>query len=131
MHRRRQAAHAARGPYKVVLTGDSLLQKALYERSAVWERQEQSTCLVSAAAYRPTQDDMLVRYIKLLIAKTLDRFLSYTIAALGCNLYHSQTSDFRGLDLTAFTDTNIRRDQGTVLQWIDERFPAPLVEVES
>ena len=129
--RRQAAPHDAPLPafYKLPLTRHELLQASVYAVSEKWEGdQERQSRTIPENMYRPTRQDLLVRYVKLLIARTMDRPILYTALGLGCHLY--QYSSFHIVELApdAFHAANARRINGYLLEWIATRFPTLSIE---
>jgi hypothetical protein len=124
--RRNAESQAAAKPslYKLPLTRQELLQASIYAISEVWERdQEQQSSRNPNNIYRPTREDLLVRYVKLLIARTMDRPALYAALSLGCQLYQYSPSTVVDLAPEVFPAANARRIHGYLHDWIKDRFP--------
>ena len=111
--------------YKLPFASQSMrLQASIYAVSTVWEHdQEQPQPLLSHNVYVPRRDDFLVRYVKLLVAQTMDRPVHYAALGLGCHLYQYRPIHMAHLVLPLYTEDNIRRVNSYLLKWIAERFP--------
>ena len=69
-----------------------------------------------------------MRYVKLLVAKTMDRSSYYVALGLGCHLYQYRPSHIAHLVLPLYTEDNVRRVNGYLLNWLTARFPSlPIV----
>jgi hypothetical protein len=129
--RRQTASHDALRPafYKLPLTRHELLQASIYAVSERWEcDQERQSHLIPDNGYRPTRDDRLVRYVKLLITRTMDRPALYAALGFGCHLYQYNPSYIIDLAPEAFPAANARRINSYLLEWIATRFPALPIE---
>ena len=132
--RHRQRLPGARLPgqtfYKLPYTSPpTRLQASIYAVSEKWEHdQEQPKPTIPYNVYTPTRHDRLVRYVKLLVAKTMDRSSYYVALGLGCHLYQYRPTHIAHLVLPLYTEDNIRRVNSYLLKWIAERFPSlPIV----
>jgi len=115
--------------YQLPLTRRELLQASVYAVSEKWEcDQEQQSRTIPENRYQPTRHDLLVRYVKLLIARTMDRPVLYTALGLGCYLYQYSPSHIVELAPDAFHAANARRINGYLLEWIAARFPTLPIE---
>ena len=111
-------------PYKLSFPRQGLLQVSVYHVSERWERdQEQQTFCLQDNSYHPTPDDLLIRYVKYLVACTMERHVIYSALALGCQLYQYSPTQISQLAPDFFPEDNIRRVYGTLLDWIRARFP--------
>ncbi len=82
------AAPETRGRYHVVVPEEALLQVAVYEVSERVERgQEEGNPDTLLPVYAPTAEDGLMRYIKLLVWRTMTRWSWPVAVGLGCHLY--------------------------------------------
>jgi len=116
-------------PYKLSLQQQGLLQASVFHVSERWERdQEWQIPQIPENIYRPTPDDLLVRYVKLLIARTMDRKSVYLAIGLGCWLYQYSPTQISELAPDLFFEDNIRRVHRFLLNWITERFPGLPIE---
>jgi hypothetical protein len=128
--RHHSAPQQAQTFYKLPYTSASMrLQASIYAVSEKWEcGQEQSKPTIPYNVYAPTRYDRLVRYVKLLVAKTMDRPSHYVALGLGCHLYQYRPSHIAHLVLPLYTEDNIRRVNGYLLDWLTARFPSlPIV----
>lgn len=115
---------AARHPYKPVMPDAALFQLGVYRASSAWERDQESAEPQREPVYRPTADDLLVRYLAFLVAKTVELNSRHVAVGLGCHLYRYRPLEISGLAPTLFDEGNIKRVKGRIGRWIKERFPA-------
>lgn len=116
-------------PYKLSLPKEGLLQASVYGISEAWEcDQEQQTSRIADNIYQPTPDDLLVRYVKFLVARTMNHRSVYTALGLGCQLYQYRPTQISCLAPDLFLEGNIRRIHSTLLGWISQRFPTLSIE---
>jgi hypothetical protein len=104
-------------PFKSRIPEENLLQFAVYLASDAWEKDQESARPRKEPKYHPTQDDLLIRYIKTLIWKSMDRRACYTAVAIGCLLYTYQPHEISSLAEEHFDSDNIRRVKG----WVTEQ----------
>lgn len=110
-------------PSKLLLSQEACLQRGVFTASAMWERDQESENPQKIPRYQPSGDDMLIRYIELLISATMGRKMPHTAVALGCHLYDYQPGQISELFPDHISDVNIRRVHGNLLAKIRERFP--------
>ncbi|ETW95996.1 MAG: hypothetical protein ETSY1_28360 [Candidatus Entotheonella factor] len=123
-HQTRRPRAQKRDPYKVKLSDTGLIYQSVFWASEKWELdQEQSTQEIPDNTYRPTLNDMLVRYIKPLIYTTFDRDVYYLAFGLGCHLYQYNTRQIHNLMVFHVSSDNIRRVNKRILERIQHRFP--------
>ncbi len=110
--------------FKRQLLKEDVFQYCLYEISNEWEiNQERPT--PRAPRYVPTHEDCLIRYIKHLIWKTMDRKSHYVAAGLGCLLYRYEPARIRDV-VDHFL--GVSPDIGRILEtpildkWVTPRF---------
>jgi hypothetical protein len=111
--------------YKPTLPVGSLLQLAVYHASNRWERDQESPAPQLQPTYRPTPEQVLIRYIKELVWQTMTRRAAYTAVALGCCLYTYRPGEMSRVMVQP--DDHLRRVKRRVLAMIQDRFPG-LVE---
>ena len=97
------------GHYKCRLPEVCLPQYCVYLASESREREQERRCPGKEPRYRPSADDYLVRYIKFLIACTMDRNACHVAIALGCFLYGYQPGEIAELAPEIFNPHNICR----------------------
>jgi len=115
--RQRSAAH-----YKSPIPRAALLQFAVFCASLRWERDQESPLPKMQPKYKPTRDDLVVRYLKHLVFNNLlkEKF-SYLAIALGCLHYDykpKQITDFLGL----FDEPKIRHIKSRIKKQLMKRF---------
>ena len=128
--RHHSAPQQAQTFYKLpYISTSTRLHASIYAVSEKWEcDQEQSKPTIPYNVYAPTRHDRLVRYVKLLVARTMDRSSYYVALGLGCHLYQYRPSHIAHLVLPLYTEDNIRRVNGYLLDWLTARFPSlPIV----
>jgi len=109
-------------PHKQRLPPQTIPRFAVYAASQSWEIDQESDTPRKPARYSPTSEDKLIRYLKLLIWKTMDRPSCYSAVALGHFLYCYQLSDVSALAPDHFDQENIRRIGSYVTDWVINRF---------
>src|SRR5262245_18584198 len=97
------------GHYDFRLPEPCLPQYCVYLASGGRERDQECRTTGKEPRYRPTLDDYLVRYIKLLVCWTMDRNACHVAVALGCFLYGYHPADIAELAPEIFNHYNIRR----------------------
>lgn len=108
--------------FKVKVPESSLLQLAVYLASELWERDQESKHPRKQPVYRPTREDLLTRYVKTLVWKSMDRPSRYAAVGLGCLLYTYQPHEVSSLAEELFDSDNIRRVKGWMVEQIKSRF---------
>jgi len=116
--RRPDAAH----PTKLIIPEESLLQAATYAASEIWEKDQESEHPRKEPHYKPTDEDKLVRYVKTLAWKSMDRHSRYAAVGLGCLLYTYQPHEVSSLAEDLFNSDNIRRNKSWMFNQIKKRF---------
>lgn len=115
--RRRSETH-----YKSPVPRAALLQFAVFCASVRWERDQESPLPKMEPRYKPTRDDLVVRYLKHLVCNQLLKTrLRYLAIALGCLLYDykpKQITDFLGL----YDEPKIRNIKGRMKKQLMKRF---------
>ena len=102
--------------FKKLYTNVTLLQKCVFHVTELAEKAEEQSM-------NSTPDDLLIRYIKLLLNKTFEREAHYAAVSLGCYLYHYETQYMLELDPDFFLPGNFNRAHGSLRIYIYERFP--------
>jgi outer membrane protein OmpA-like peptidoglycan-associated protein len=91
--------------------------------SEQWEfAQERQPPSPGGKLYHPTPEDLLVRYVKLLVWRTFKLRVCHLAVGLGCHLYQYLPDDIETL-AAVFSNANIRRVNGYRLDEIRARFP--------
>lgn len=116
--RRPDATH----PTKLIIPEESLLQFATYAASEIWEKDQESDHPRKEPRYKPTDEDKLVRYVKTLAWKSMDRHSRYAAVGLGCLLYTYQPHEVSSLAEDLFNSDNIRRNKSWMFDQIKKRF---------
>jgi len=115
--RQRSVAH-----YKSPIPREALLQFAVFCASLRWERDQESPLPKMEPRYKPTRDDLVVRYLKHLVCNNLLKArLRYLAIALGCLLYDykpKQITDFLGL----YDEPKIRHIKSRIKKQLMKRF---------
>ncbi len=115
--RQRSVAH-----YKSPIPREALLQFAVFYASLRWERDQESPLPKMEPRYKPTRDDLVVRYLKHLVCNNLLKAkFRYLAIALGCLLYDykpKQITDFLGL----YDEPKIRHIKGRIKKQSMKRF---------
>ncbi len=110
------------GHYKSPIPRAALLQFAVFYASLRWERDQESPLPKMEPKYKPTRDDLVVRYLKHLVFNNLLKAkFSYLAIALGCLLYDykpKQITDFLGL----FDEPKIRHIKSRIKKQLMKRF---------
>lgn len=108
-------------PYKLRIPEENLPQYCIYEVSQKWEMDQESDCSSKEPRYKPTPDDLLIRYIKTLALVAMDwRSPCYAAVAVGGYLYTYRPKQISDLVLNS---DNIRRVKGRVFKRLEKRFP--------
>jgi hypothetical protein len=115
--RQRSVAH-----YKSPIPREALLQFAVFCASLRWERDQESPLPKMEPRYKPTRDDLVVRYVKHLVWNNLLKArIRYLAIALGCLLYDykpKQITDFLGL----YDEPKIRHIKSRIKKQLLKRF---------
>lgn len=109
-------------PSKLPLPYNLLLQSSIYLASDEWERDQESDLPRKPYIYKISRDDLIVRYIKLLIWKTMDRKSCYTAIGVGCLLHSYNTTQIHSLAPDVFNEHNLRRNKSRIVAGIEDRF---------
>jgi RNA polymerase sigma factor (sigma-70 family) len=109
-------------PFKLKIPEESLLQLGIYWASEIWEKDQESKHPKKEPAYRPTYDDLLIRYVKTLAWKSMDRHSRVAAVGLGCLLFTYQPHEVSSLAEDHFDSDNIRRDKRWMFEQIKRRF---------
>ncbi len=122
-HPQDRRPHAAKlGPYKLKIPEDLLPQVGVYVVSEWWEREQEASCTPKRSRYCPTSADRLVRYLKCVIWRTMDRPSYWAAVAIGCFLYRYRPSDIVRLAPDCFPEANIRRVKKNIHDILVQRF---------
>ncbi|HEY5869423.1 MAG TPA: hypothetical protein VI542_28325 [Candidatus Tectomicrobia bacterium] len=114
--------------YRPAATRRTLLQKAAYLASQVWECNQEGAMPTRPPMYCPTAADLLVRYIKTLAWWAMERRVHYAVTAIGCSLYTYMPHEMGYL--VHWAAPNSRRYHGDTLKRLQARFPdLPLTTV--
>lgn len=109
-------------PFKLKIPQENLIQFGVYMASELWEKDQESQNPQKKPSYMPTQDDLLIRYVKTLIWKSMDRRACYAAVGLGCLLYSYQPHEISSLAEEFFDSDNIRRVKNWMVEKIKNRF---------
>jgi RNA polymerase sigma factor (sigma-70 family) len=109
-------------PFKLKISEESLLQLCIYWASDIWEKDQESQRPRKEPRYRPIYDDLLIRYVKTLAWKSMDRHSRYAAVGLGCLLYTYQPHEVSSLAEELFDSDNIRRVKSWMFEQIKKRF---------
>jgi hypothetical protein len=99
-----------------------LPQMSFYYASEKWEKDQESLCPRKAPTYVPDRDDLLVRFIKNLVYKSLDHRPIYCAVGIGCFLYDYQPNEVSRLSEDVFSNENIRRVKSAWPGFVNQRF---------
>jgi RNA polymerase sigma factor (sigma-70 family) len=116
--RRPEAAH----PFKLKIPEKSLLQLGIYLASEIWEWDQETGHPKKEPKYFPTGDDLLIRYIKTLALRSMDRHSTYAAVGIGCLLFTYQPHQVSSLAEDIFDSDNIRRVKSWMYAQIEKRF---------
>jgi hypothetical protein len=120
--RRRYLPRKRRNRTLLDMTG--LFQQALCLVSDRWEQdQESGSPWRTANTYKPIAEDYLLRYVKFLLWKTMDRLPPYRALGLGCLLYTYAPQEVAAFTTEAWNSSNFRHVKGDLLHGVRERFP--------
>lgn len=108
--------------YKVRIPAEALLQFAVYCASLEWEMDQESPLPKKLPKYKPTRQDLIVRYVKHLVWNNLLKanFSSLGIG-LGCSLYDYRPKQIADL-LELPDELSIRRIKGSNTKQLMKRF---------
>jgi hypothetical protein len=109
------------GRYRLRLPEARLPHYCVYLASEAGERDQECPLQGETPVYRPTPDDYLVRYLKCLVWRTMDRNASHVAVALGCFLYGFQPSDMASLAPEVFHYHNIRCEKQRLAKQLKTR----------
>lgn len=113
----------ARTPFKMKTPEEALPQVGIYYASDSWERDQEGAGKQKEPLYEPGPNDLVVRYIKLLVCETMHRDTGNVAVGIGTLLYTYLTSQVSNLAPDIFDDDNIRRDKSRLVAKIKDRFP--------
>ena len=118
---------SAGNPFKAKIPDCALIQTAVFRGSTQWEKVQETTKTKnetekSPASYTPTSDDLVVRYIKLLILKTLGRNLDNVAVAFCSFLYAYSYAEICNLMSGLIGEENIRRVRARLFTEVKGRF---------
>jgi tetratricopeptide (TPR) repeat protein len=108
--------------YKVRIPEESWLQFSVYRASELWEKDQEFAHPRKKPGYKPTGDDLRVRYVKTLVWKVMDRPSRYAAVAFGSLLHTYQPHEISALSEDVFSSDNIRRCKSTTFEQIELRF---------
>jgi hypothetical protein len=113
--------------FKLKIPDCALTQVGVYYASDGWERGQETgryegKMRRERPVYKPTVDDLVVRYIKLLILETMNRDVGNVAVGLGSLLFTYSYSQICSLAPDLFSDDNIRRDKARLLSKAKDRF---------
>jgi DNA-directed RNA polymerase specialized sigma24 family protein len=124
--RRRSTGH-----YKTSIPSERLLQFAVFLVSHIREVDQESPRPMMEPKYKPTRDDLVVRYVKHLIWKTTLLNCRYVAVGIGCLLYSYKPSEIADL-LGLFEEGNLRHIKMRITRDLIKRFShSGVVPVES
>ena len=93
-----------------------LLQRCVF-------RESESDEIADEQSHKSEPEDLIVRYIKLILNKTYERESRYTALGIGCYMYRYETDNILDLDADFFSPNNIYRVHNYIEKWIKYRFP--------
>src|SRR5829696_6632752 len=107
--------------YKSSIPPEAILQFGVFVACYVRELDQESPLPRLEPRYKPTRDDLLVRYVKHLVWKTLlINNCSYLAVGLGCLLYNYKPKEIA--DLGLFDDDRVRHIKKSIKDEMMERF---------
>jgi hypothetical protein len=119
------------GHYRFRLPEACLPQYCVYLASDAREREQERWRPGREPRYRPTADDYLVRYLKFIVAWTMDRNACHVAVALGCFLYGYQPGDIANLAPEIFNHHNIRRVKRRLSLQLQDRFQSANIVIDA
>ena len=112
---------SSKKPFKLRIPEHALPQVGVYSASEFWEIDQESPVPQKEPKYKPTSEDLLSRYTKGLIYKTIGLAPRKMALALGCFLHTYRSSEIALLS-PHFDHENIRRNKAEIKSAIQERF---------
>ena len=109
-------------PHKQRIPAGTMRRLAVYSASQTWEFDQESAAPQKPYRYQPNGDDHLIRYVELLIRKTIDRPCCYAAVAIGHFLYSYPLTVITEIAPDYFDQDNIRRVSSYISKWIDTRY---------
>lgn len=113
---------------KLELPEEIVLLEWVFKKSTEWEKDQERNALnqrkIEGNDYRPTEIDLLIRYIELLICETLRyKSTNYAAVAVGCYLYQYEPDEICGIFEEMLDSDNIRHAAERIRAKIEKRFP--------
>lgn len=113
---------AKKQPFKNLLSDPALLQTSVYLASDSWERDQERLLPRKTPFYRPNVNDLIARYVKLLVWKTMEHNCTHVAVGIGSFLYTYRTAEIKYLAPDHIKDDNIRRIKAGIVSEIRNRF---------
>jgi hypothetical protein len=113
---------AKKQPFKNLLSDPALLQTSVYLASDSWERDQERLLPRKTPFYRPNINDLIARYVKLLVWKTMEHNCTHVAVGIGSFLYTYRTAEIKHLAPDHIKDDNIRRIKAGIISEIRNRF---------
>jgi DNA-directed RNA polymerase specialized sigma24 family protein len=108
--------------WKTAIPSEMLLQIAVFVVSDRRERDQESPRPRLEPKYKPTRDDLVVRYLKHLMLKTALLNWRYAAIGIGCLLYSYKPSDIADLLLFESEENNLRKIKMRIARDLCGRF---------
>jgi hypothetical protein len=108
--------------YKLKLPLSSIYRFSVYAASQSWELDQEGAKPRKKVQYEPTYDDFLVRYVKFLIWKAMERPSAYAAVAIGHHIHTYKLNEVAGIAPDHFDEANIRRINSYFSSLLNERF---------
>lgn len=109
-------------PFKLLLPQNLILQTSVYLASDDWERDQERSAPLKPYSYIINRDDLLIRYIKLLVWETMGRRSCNAAIGIGCLLHSYNTAQIHNLAPDVFNEHNLRRHKSRLVARIEDRF---------
>lgn len=109
-------------PFKNLLSDSALLQTSVYLASDSWERDQERLLPRKPPFYKPDVNDLIARYVKLLVWKTMEHSCTHVAVGIGSFLYTYRTAEIKHLAPDHIKDDNIRRIKAGIISEIRNRF---------
>jgi hypothetical protein len=109
-------------PFKNLLSDPALLQTSIYLASDSWERDQERLLPRRTPFYKPNVNDLIARYVKLLVWKTMEHNCTHVAVGIGSFLYTYRTAEIKHLAPDHIKDDNIRRIKAGIISDIRNRF---------
>jgi hypothetical protein len=109
-------------PFKNLLSDPALLQTSIYLASDSWERDQERLLPRKTPFYKPNVNDLIARYVKLLVWKTMEHNCTHVAVGIGSFLYTYRTAEIKHLAPDHIKDDNIRRVKAAIISDIRNRF---------